>query len=92
MNVLLVQMEHAEDVEDFGSLAAAPPEAAESKTVLPSDAGEGPSDTPVPAAAGEDPAVATVPTAKGAQAVAAEPAVEGPTAAVAASPSQVANS
>ena len=88
MNVLLVQMEHAEDVEDFGSLAAAPPEAAESKTGLPSDAGEGPSDTPVPAAAGEDPVSAPVPTAEGAQEVVAEPVVEGPTAADA--PTQVA--
>ena len=88
MNVLLLQMERAEDVEDFGGLVGAPPEAAEVKPVVPSDAGEGPSDAPVPAAAGEDPAVATVPTAKGAQAVAAEPAVEGPTATPA--PSQVA--
>jgi hypothetical protein len=42
MNVLLLQMEHAEDVEDFGGLVGAPPEAAEVKPVLPSDAGEGP--------------------------------------------------
>jgi hypothetical protein len=49
--------------------------------VLPSDAGEGPSDAPVPAAAGEDAMLAAVPTAEGAQEVVAEPAVEGPTAA-----------
>ena len=81
-------MERAEDVEDFGSLADAPPEAAEGKPVLPSDAGEGPSDAPVPAAAGEDPVSAPVPTVEGAQEVVAEPTVEGPTAAAA--PSQVA--
>jgi hypothetical protein len=83
--VLLLQMERAEDVEDFGSLAGAPPEAAEGKPVLPSDASEGPSDAPVPAAAGERPVLAAVPTAEGAQEVAAEPTVEGPTAADAAS-------
>jgi hypothetical protein len=52
MNVLLLQMERAEDVEDFGGLVGAPPEATEVKPVLPSDAGEGPSDAPVPAVAG----------------------------------------
>jgi hypothetical protein len=81
-------MERAEDVEDFESLAGAPPEAAEGKPVLPSDAGEGSSDAPVPAAAGEDPVLAAVPTAKGAQEVVAEPAVKDPTATTA--PSQVA--
>ena len=81
-------MERAEDVEDFGSLAGASPEAAKGKPVLPSDAGEGPSDVPVPAAAGKDPVSAPVPTVEGAQEVVAEPAVEGPTAAAA--PSQVA--
>jgi hypothetical protein len=88
MNVLLLQMERAEDVEDFGGLVGAPPEAAEGKPVLPLDAGEGPSDVLVPAAAGEDPVSAPVPTVKGAQEVVAELAVEGPTAADA--PSQVA--
>jgi hypothetical protein len=88
MNVLLLQMERAEDVEDFGGLVGAPPEAAKGKPVLPSDAGEGPSDALVPAAAGEDPVSAHVPTVEGAQEVVAEPAVEGPTAAVA--PLQVA--
>jgi hypothetical protein len=86
MNVLVLQMERAEDVEDFGSLVGAPPEAAEGKPVLA--AGEGPSDALVPAAAGEDPVLATVPTAEGAQEVVAEPAAEGPTAAAA--PSRVA--
>ena len=81
MNVLLLQMERAEDVEDFGGLVGAPLEAAEGKPVLPSDAGEGPSDVPVPAAAGEDPVSAPTPTVEGAPEVVAEPAVEGPTAA-----------
>jgi hypothetical protein len=71
-------MERVEDVEDFGSLAGAPPEAAEGKPALPSDAGEGPSDAPVPAAAGEDPVLAAVPTAEGSQEVVVEPAVEDP--------------
>jgi hypothetical protein len=65
-----------------------PLEAVEVKPVLPSDAGEGPSDAPVPAVAGEDPVSAPVPTVEGAQEVVAELAVEGPTAAAA--PSQVA--
>jgi hypothetical protein len=81
-------MERVEDVEDFGGLVDAPPEAAEGKPVLPSDAGEGPLDAPMPAVAGEDPVSAPVPTVEGAQEVVAEPAAEGPTAAVV--PSQVA--
>jgi hypothetical protein len=40
MNLLLLQMERVEEVEDFGGLVGAPPEAAEGKPVLPSDAGE----------------------------------------------------
>ena len=81
-------MERAEGVEDFGGLVGAPPEAAEVNPVLPSDAGEGPSDAPVPTVAGKDPVSAPVPTVEGAQEVVAEPAAEGPTAA--AVPSQVA--
>jgi hypothetical protein len=88
MNVLVLQMERAEDVEDFGSLVGAPPDAAEGKPVLPSDAGEGPSDVLVPAVASEDPVLAAMPTAEGAQEVVAEPTVEGLTAVIA--PSQVA--
>jgi hypothetical protein len=80
---VVLQMERAEDVEDFGSLVGTSPDAAEGKPVLPSDGGEGPSDAPVPAAAGEDPVLAAVPTAEGAQEVVAEPAVEGPTVAAA---------
>ena len=81
-------MERAEDVEDFGGLVGAPPEAAEVKPVLPSDAGEGPSDAPVPAMAGEDPVSAPAPTVEDALKVVAEPIAEDPTAA--AGPSQVA--
>jgi hypothetical protein len=88
VNVLLLQMECAEDVEDLGGLVGAPPEAAEVNPVLPSDAGEGPSAMPVPAMAGEDPVSAPAPTVEGAPEVVAEPAVEDPTAA--AVPSQVA--
>ena len=69
MNVLLLQMERAEDVEDLGGLVDVPPEAAEVNPVLPSDAGEGPSVAPVPAMAGEDPVSAPVPTVEGAQEV-----------------------
>jgi hypothetical protein len=39
VNVLLLHMERAEDVEDLGGLVGAPPEAAEVKPVPPSDAG-----------------------------------------------------
>jgi hypothetical protein len=65
MNVLLLQMERVEDVEDIGALVGAPPEAMKVKPVLPSDAGEGPSDAPVPAVASEDPMSALVPTVEG---------------------------
>jgi hypothetical protein len=57
----LLQMERAEEVEDFGRLVGAPPEATDGKPVLPSDAGEGPSDAPVPPATGEDPVSNPVP-------------------------------
>jgi hypothetical protein len=85
---MLLQMEHAEDVEDFGALAGAPPEAAEVNPVLPSDAGEGLSAVPVPNVAGEDPVSAPAPTIEDALKVVAKPAVKDPTTAVA--PSQVA--
>jgi hypothetical protein len=88
VNVLLLQMERAEDVEDLGGLVGAPPEAAEGNPVLPLDAGEGPSAAPVPAMAGEDPASAPEPMVEGALEAMAEPAVEDPTTAVV--PSQVA--
>jgi hypothetical protein len=88
VNVLLLQMERAEDVEDLGGLVGAPLEAAEGNLVLPSDAGEGPSGALVPAMAGEDPASGPEPTVEGAPEAVVEPAVEDPT--VAAVPSQVA--
>jgi hypothetical protein len=88
VNVLLLQMERAEDVEDIGGLVDAPPEAAEGNPVLPSDAGEGPLAAPMPAMAGEDPVSAPALTVEGALEVVAEPAVEDPMAA--AVPSQVA--
>ena len=92
MSVLMLQMAHAEDVEDLGGLDGALPEAAEVDPVPPSDAGEGPSATPALAAAREDPAPAPAPTSEGALKVvvepAAEPSAEDPTAA--ARPSQVA--
>jgi hypothetical protein len=82
VNVLLLQMERAEDVEDLGGLVGVPLKAAEGNPVLPSDAGEGPSAVPVPAMAGEDPVSAPAPTVEGASEVVAEPTVEDPTAAV----------
>jgi hypothetical protein len=92
MSVLLLQMAHAEDVEDLVGLDGTLPEAAEINLVPPSDAGEGPSATPAPAAAREDPALAPASTGEDALKVAtepsAEPAAEDPTAA--AEPSQVA--
>jgi hypothetical protein len=88
MNVLLLQMAHAEDVEDLGGLDGALPKATEVDPVPPSDVGEGPSATLVPTAAGEDPASAPVPTGEDALKVVAEPAAEDPTAV--AEPSQVA--
>ena len=92
MSVLLLQMAHAEDVEDLGGLDGALPEATEVDPVPPLDAGEGPSATPAPAAAGEDPAPAPAPTGEDTLKVvaepAAEPATEDPTAVV--GPSQVA--
>jgi hypothetical protein len=88
MSVLMLQMAHAEDVEDLGGLDGTLPEAAEVDPVPPSDAGEGPSVTPAPTVAGEDPAPTPAPTGEDALKVVAEPAAEDPTAAV--RPSQVA--
>jgi hypothetical protein len=92
MSVMMLQMVHAEDVEDLGGLDGALPEAAEVDPVPPSDAGEGPSATPAPTAAGEDPSPAPAPTGEDALKVvaepAAEPAAEDPTTTV--GPSQVA--
>jgi hypothetical protein len=88
MSVLLLQMAHAEDVEDLVGLDGALPEATEVGLVQPPDAGEGTSAIHAPAAAGEDPAPAPVPTSEAAPKVVAEPAAEDPTAV--AGPSQVA--
>ena len=84
-----MQMEHAEDVEDLGGLAGAPPESAEVNPVLPSDASEGPSVVPVLTVAGEDPVSAPAATeGEDTLKLVVEPAVEDPTPAV--GPSQVA--
>ena len=88
MSVLLLQMAHAEGVEDLGGLDGVLPEAAEVDPVPPSDVGEGPSSPPAPTAAGEDPVPAPVPTCKDASKAVVEPATEDP--AAAAEPSQVA--
>jgi hypothetical protein len=92
MSVLLLQMAHAEDVEDLVGLNGVLPEAVEVGPVSSSDADEGTSAIPAPAAASEDPAPAPAPTGEAAPKVvaepAAEPAAEDPTAVV--EPSQVA--
>jgi hypothetical protein len=88
MSVLLLQMAHAEDVEDLVGLDGALPEATEIGPVPPSDVGEGTSAIPTPAVAGEDPAPAPAPTGEATPKVVAEPAAEDPTAE--AEPSQVA--
>ena len=92
MSVLLLQMAHAEDVEDLVGLDGALPEAAVVEPVPPLDDGEGTSAIPAFAAAGEDPAPAPALTGEAAPKVvaepAAEPAAENPTAV--AGPSQVA--
>jgi hypothetical protein len=85
---MLLQMAHAEDVEDLGALVGAPPEAAEVNPVPPLDAGEGSLAAPVPTVAGEDPVSAPAPTTEDALKVVAEPATEDPTATV--GPSHVA--
>jgi hypothetical protein len=76
--VLLLQMAHAEGVEDLGGLDGALPEVAEVNSAPPSDAGEGPSSTPaptVPTGASEDPA----PTGEDTLKAVAEPVAEDPT-------------
>ena len=81
-------MARAEDVEDLGGLASAPPKATKVNPVPPPDAGEGSSAAPGRTMAGEDPLSAPAPTGEEALRVAAEPAAEDPTAA--AGPLQVA--
>jgi hypothetical protein len=88
MSVLLLQMAHAEDVEELVGMDGALPEAVEVNPVLPLDVGEGTSATPAPTAAGEGPAPAPAPTGEDALRVVAEPTAEDPT--DAAEPSHVA--
>jgi hypothetical protein len=68
MSVLLLQMAHAESVEDFGGLDGALPEAVEV-------------DPAPPSATGEDPTPAPAPTCEDASKAMVEPATEDPTAA-----------
>jgi hypothetical protein len=88
MSVLLLQMTHAEGVEDLGGLDGVLPEAAGADLAPPSDASEGPSSTPAPTGVGEDSALAPAPTCEDASKAVVEPAAEDP--AAAAEPSQVA--
>jgi hypothetical protein len=88
MSVLLLQMAHAEGVEDLGDLDGALPEAAGVDLAPPSDAGEGPSSTPALTGASEDPAPAPALTCEDASKALVEPAAEDP--AAAAEPSLVA--
>jgi hypothetical protein len=88
MSVLLLQMAHAEGVEDLGGLDGMLPKAAGVDLALPFDAGEGPSSTPMPSGAGEDLAPAPTPTCEDGSNAVIEPAVEDPAAAI--GPSQVA--
>jgi hypothetical protein len=76
MSVMMLQMAHAEDVEDLGGLDGALAEAVEVNPTPPSDAGEGPLATPAPTAAGEDPALVPASTGEDALKVVAEPATE----------------
>jgi hypothetical protein len=94
--VLLLQMARAEDVEDFGDLNGARPEAkvnpvlpeAEVDPALPSEAGEGSSAAPVPTASGEGSLPAPAPMVEDPPKAVEELAAEDPMAA--AGPSQVA--
>jgi hypothetical protein len=89
--VLLLQMAHAEEVEDLGILDSTLPVTSGVEVAPPSDAGEGPSTAPAPTApteAGEDPAPARGQTGGDASKAMGEPAAEDP--AAAARPSQVA--
>jgi hypothetical protein len=87
MSLLLLQMAHAEGVEDLGGLNGALPEAAEVDLAPPSDADEGPSLTPASTATDEDFAPVLALTCEDASRAMVEPATEDP--AAAAEPSQV---
>jgi hypothetical protein len=91
--VLLLQMEHAEEVEDLGDLDSTLPDStlSEASTVElapPSDAGKGPSATPAPTGAGEGPTPAPALAGEDASKSMGEPAAKDPVAA--AGPSKVA--
>jgi hypothetical protein len=89
--VLLLQMEHAEEVENLGKLDNTLPVALGVEVAPPSDAGEGPSTAPAttaPTGAGEDLVQAPGQTGGDASKAMVETAAEDPTAAV--GPSQVA--
>jgi hypothetical protein len=89
--VLLLQMAHAEEVEDLGKLDSTLPVASMVEVAPPSDAGEGPSTAPAttaPTGAGEDLALAPGQTGGNASKAMVETAAKDPTAA--AGPSQVA--
>jgi hypothetical protein len=87
LNVLFLQMGHAEEVEDLGDLDGALPMTSGVEVVPPTDASEGPSTVPAPTGptgASKDPALAGEDALK----AVAEPAAEDPSAL--AGPSQVA--
>jgi hypothetical protein len=89
--VLLLQMAHAEEVEDLGNMDSTLPMTSGVEVASPSDAGEGPSTAPsltASAGAGEDSALAPGQTGGNTSKAMAKPAVEDP--ATAAGPSQVA--
>jgi hypothetical protein len=93
MSVLLLQMAHAEGVEDLGDLDgtlpdSTLPEASGVDLAPPSDAGEGPSATPVSIVAGKDPMPTPVLTGEDTSKAMGGPAAEDP--ATTAGPSQVA--
>jgi hypothetical protein len=86
--VLLLQMAHAEEVENLGDLDSTLLEASGVELAPPSDAGEGSSTAPAPTRASEDPAPAPTLTGGDASKALGEPAAEDP--AATARPSQVA--
>jgi hypothetical protein len=82
--VLLLQMAHAEEVEDLGNLDSTLPVTSGVEVAPPSNAGEGPSTAPAPTTltrAGEDPTPAPVLTGGDASKATGEPAAEDPAAA-----------
>jgi hypothetical protein len=80
--VLLLQMAHAEEVEDLGNLDCTLPVTSGVEVAPPSNADEGPSMAPAPTGAGKDPAPAPGQTGGEASKVMGEPAAEDPAAVV----------